>query len=60
MQAWRFQRLQLVCGGVGLQRPAGEIYEGAWLDGSWHGQGKHTSSDGEVCEGEWVDHEFLG
>ena len=31
----------------------GAVYEGEWMEGKPHGEGKRTWSDGAVYEGEW-------
>jgi hypothetical protein len=41
------------------QWPTGEIYEGAFLDGRRHGQGRLVYADGTVNEGTWKDDLFV-
>ena len=39
---------------------SGDVYEGGWHDGLFHGEGKYTSADGAVYEGEYVAGERKG
>ena len=32
---------------------SGDIYEGGFIDGHFHGQGTYTYSDGDKYDGEW-------
>jgi len=36
----------------------GDVYEGDFVDGKRHGNGKMTYADGKVKEGRWEDDEF--
>ena len=49
-----------VGGGGTLVRAEGSMYEGQWLAGERHGQGKYTDATGDVYEGEYVKDEKQG
>ncbi len=38
----------------------GDVYEGEWKDGKWHGTGVYTHLSGERYEGEWFENEPHG
>ncbi len=40
--------------------PDGQVYEGEWKDGSYHGQGCMTYPSGSCQSGMWQDGNFLG
>jgi hypothetical protein len=38
--------------------PNGDVYEGDFIEGKCHGNGKMTFADGSVKEGRWEGDEF--
>ena len=45
----------------GIYRGAnGYVYEGGYIEGKYHGQGKYTWASGNVYEGGWKDHKRHG